>query len=341
MSYVYRRPLSIEIARARLRRARRNVGDWHTVNWNPVDKNSDIVLSNNNLTAYNVSVDNVSVRATRSRGVGYYFEVTIGAFNSASAGWSGVGVSNLSESVNNYTGVDTNGIAYFGQSGIIIYNNVGVVGVSNFNTGDVIGIEVNSSGINFYKNGSLQYTATTFPSGNLYPALSLSNGDIFTANFGASPLKYLPYGVLSWDETQTGFASFSSIAVTSSLVASAFLNTFPNSSLSDSVSNPSTSKLDAVNQLTLPDTAGETATSFNAMSAASSLGVTSTISDVSLLSIFVALSLSDTATNPATVKLDAKGLATLAVTSSLIDSGLITTHRQLHWLLLVALRIQA
>lgn len=57
----------------------------------------------------------------------------------------------------------------------------------------------------FYKNGILVGTATRLPSGTLYPILSLANNtEVATANFGSSPLSFLPNGVTSWDGSQIG-----------------------------------------------------------------------------------------------------------------------------------------
>jgi hypothetical protein len=67
----------------------------------------------------------------------------------------------------------------------------------------------------FYKNGILVGTATKLPSGTLYPILSLANNtEAATANFGSSPLVFLPIGMTSWDGSQIGAATGTTPATT-------------------------------------------------------------------------------------------------------------------------------
>jgi hypothetical protein len=82
--------------------------------WNPYDRDANITLSNNNLTAtMSGAVNDKIVRANRSSASGD-FEVTFSAF-SGTANKPAVGLSNTSEPTSNYVGQTTNSIGYYGQ----------------------------------------------------------------------------------------------------------------------------------------------------------------------------------------------------------------------------------
>jgi hypothetical protein len=67
----------------------------------------------------------------------------------------------------------------------------------------------------FYKNGILVGTANKLPSGTLYPILSFANNtEAATANFGSSPMAFLPNGISSWDGSQIGAATGTTPAIT-------------------------------------------------------------------------------------------------------------------------------
>jgi hypothetical protein len=180
-----------------------------TVTLNPSDKSADITLSNGNLsfTGTTTPNHNYSVRGTQAGSAGRYFEVTFSTITSTSnapgAGFTpGVGVANLSQSLSAYPG-DPNAAAWFFNtyaewpgSG---YNNLW----SSFAVGDVLGVYLKTSSVEFYKNAALIGTATALPSGALYPIISpATNGDAGTVNFGATALSFLPFGARSWDGSQ-------------------------------------------------------------------------------------------------------------------------------------------
>lgn len=175
-----------------------------TVTLNPSDKSADITLSNGNLsfTGTNSPGHNYNVRGTQAGAAGRYFEVTystiIADFNTPA-----VGVANLSQSLSAYPG-DPNAAAWFGSD----YAEWPGSGYTNhwsqFSANDVLGVYRRASTVEFFKNGAIVGTATSLPSGALYPIMSLAvNSEAGTVNFGATALSYLPLGATSWDGSQT------------------------------------------------------------------------------------------------------------------------------------------
>jgi hypothetical protein len=176
------------------------------VTWNPSDKSVDVTLSGGNLTATRSStstgVNDVQARANTGRTSGGYFEIVFstvvgGAHN------PGIGLGNLSQSVNDYPGHTANSIGWFANG--FFRGPTGVQSTPTFGVGDVIGCELTASTAKFYKNGTLVATESSLPAGTLYPIISVaSTTDAGTANFGATAMAYLPTGVVSWDGTRTG-----------------------------------------------------------------------------------------------------------------------------------------
>lgn len=176
------------------------------VTWNPSDKSVDVTLSGGNLTATRSStstgVNDVQARANTGRTSGGYFEIVFstvvgGAHN------PGIGLGNLSQSVNDYPGHTANSIGWFANG--FFRGPTGVQSTPTFGVGDVIGCELTASTAKFYKNGTLVATESSLPTGTLYPIISVASvTDAGTANFGATAMAYLPTGVVSWDGTRTG-----------------------------------------------------------------------------------------------------------------------------------------
>jgi hypothetical protein len=168
-----------------------------SVTLNPFDKHSQISLSNNNLTASAVGsiTDSAAlVRATVGGVTNGYFEVVF------SATAFGVGISNLSQILTHYPG-DPNGATYFSNG----YNEwtgsgFGQPFAPTWATGDVIGVWVKASTVEFYKNGVLSFTATTLPSGVVYPTITMGTGGAATIRFIASSLAFLPSDATPWGE---------------------------------------------------------------------------------------------------------------------------------------------
>jgi lysophospholipase L1-like esterase len=173
---------------------------------NPADKFTDIVLSNANLRAtYTTSrpSENVNVRGNTAGGPDNYFEVVFSTLVSSTSG-AGIGVANLSQSLSAYPG-DPNGVGWY----ISGYTEWPGSGYSNnfgsFAAGDVLGVCLRSSSVEFYKNGTLAGTATALPTGALYPVISPANNtDSATVNFGASAFSFAPSGALPWGHFNVG-----------------------------------------------------------------------------------------------------------------------------------------
>jgi hypothetical protein len=181
------------------------------VTLNPSDKSADITLSNGNLTftGTNTPGHNYNVRGTQAGAAGRYFEVTYSTIGTNATGATpGVGVANLSQSLSAYPG-DPNAIGAFANT----YIEWPGSGYSNtlssaFGVGDVLGVYRRTSTVEFFKNGAIIGTATSLPSGALYPIISpATNGDAGTVNFGATTLSYLPLNATSWDGSQTNTSS--------------------------------------------------------------------------------------------------------------------------------------
>jgi lysophospholipase L1-like esterase len=193
------------------------------VTWNPSDKDTNVTLSNGNLTATHTGSGAFKgVRATSSGTTGY-FEYTVVVSSDPNGNDTGVGLANSSAPVNNWLGSDNNGIGYYPDTGGAVYYNGSAVatGLGSPVAGDVVGIELTSTpSIKFSKNGTVVYTYTgTIPSGSLFPDVTFgAPTDSGTANFGATTMAHLPAGVTSWDGSQTGGG-------TSSVASSAGANT--------------------------------------------------------------------------------------------------------------------
>jgi hypothetical protein len=104
------------------------------------------------------------------------------------------------------------GVLYLGSEAILADGSMSPVGQAFFqmlNPGQALPPPPTTSNTTFvaefYKNGILVGTANKLPSGTLYPILSLANNtEAATANFGSSPLAFLPAGITSWDGSQIG-----------------------------------------------------------------------------------------------------------------------------------------
>lgn len=170
--------------------------------FNPNDKSPSVGLSNGNLTVTSNSGTGM-VRGVTPGSTGGYFEFTFSAIISGS-GNPGVGLANLTQSLAGYMG-DPNGVGYF-ASGYAEWPGSGFDDIFvTYTNGDVIGVYLKASSVEFTKNGTLVGTATTLPSGSLYPAVLVANtGDVGIANFGSTNFAHLPVGATAWNAGGTG-----------------------------------------------------------------------------------------------------------------------------------------
>jgi hypothetical protein len=172
------------------------------------DKYTTISVSADGLTATNPSAlsGNHNVRGNTPGSAGRIFEVTATSINNAATSTTGCGLANATQSLSGYVG-DPNGIAWFSGGyvewpGSGFSNNWGT-----YTTNDVITWELLGSTAKAYKNGVLAGTATSLPSGSLYPVISFGSDstDSVTVNFGAKAFVNLPAGDTGWNGlTPTG-----------------------------------------------------------------------------------------------------------------------------------------
>jgi hypothetical protein len=174
--------------------------------FNPNDKNSAIVLSNNNLTASLVNITGC-VKATVAKKIGkWYWEIKV---NSGSLLMIGAVYQNLVASTASYSSVGS--IYWYMGSGGKYLSGTTTAYASVFAINDVIGIalDMENGTITYYKNGVSMGVITTdiisssIANGGMIPAIttgSSSGGGAVTANFGATPFVYsLPTGYLAYN----------------------------------------------------------------------------------------------------------------------------------------------
>ena len=160
--------------------------------WNPLDKSSDITLSNGNLTATTAAGWRMA-RATQSKTSGkWYYEVTTNVL--AGANGCFCGVSNSSASLSAHLGVDANGWGFYQFTGRK-YNNGDTAYSTGWGSLITVGVafDMGAGTIEFFKNGVSAGVAFTNLTGALFPTTALfSGGNNMTANFGATPFTYSP-----------------------------------------------------------------------------------------------------------------------------------------------------
>jgi hypothetical protein len=162
--------------------------------WNPADMNTNIVLSNGNLTASNPSVGVWAIgRATIGKSAGKWYWEIIGGTN-AVYDMVGVAYGTASIADDKYLGIDADGWGYFSNDGWRYHSGPTALFGATFTTGDVIGfaLDVDAGTCDVYKNNSLQGTLATGLTGTVFPAFSLYTGSDLTVNFGATALTYTP-----------------------------------------------------------------------------------------------------------------------------------------------------
>jgi hypothetical protein len=162
------------------------------------DKNAAINVSADGLTASLSSTPggDVEGRGNTAGVANSAFEVV---FNSgAVSGFPGSGIANSTQGLSVYSG-SPNAMAYYASG---YYEGPGGITGSGatYTDSDAITWELLASSAKVYKNGTLQVTFTTLPSGSLYPIVSLrTSGDSATFNFGAKAFSYLPAGDTGWN----------------------------------------------------------------------------------------------------------------------------------------------
>ena len=173
--------------------------------WNPADKGSVCVLSNNNLTGSG-PVNNGAVRSVFGASIGkWYWEITLD--NSAYP--AGVGVGTAAALVSNYAGGDAGGWAWYADIGKSYTAAVPTsYGTSGGFQGAVVGValDMDSGVVSLSKDGVWMGVMFSGLTGVVFALCSGNATSVsgWTANFGGSPFVYSPpagfvsgFGVLS------------------------------------------------------------------------------------------------------------------------------------------------
>lgn len=166
------------------------------------DKYTTISVSADGLTATNLSAlaGNHNVRGNTSGSAGKIFEATCTSINNAATNTTGFGFANATQSLSIYVG-DPNGIAWY-AGGYVEWPGSGFsTNWGTFTTNDVITWELLGSTAKAYKNGVLAGTATSLPTGSLYPVVTFGSDstDSVAVNFGAKAFVNLPAGDTGWN----------------------------------------------------------------------------------------------------------------------------------------------
>lgn len=173
------------------------------VTWNPLDKGSEVVLSNGNLTEYSpTGFTNGNVRANTAISSGKkYWEI-----HYDSGDYPAIGIANSNAPLNG-TGAFSGNVARLYYIDGKLYPGSITYG-STFVIGNTIGValDMDIGTVGFYKNGVFQGSAFTDIKSTLgntiYPYMSFAgnNSCTVTANFGATPFAYpIPTGYMALD----------------------------------------------------------------------------------------------------------------------------------------------
>lgn len=167
--------------------------------WNPSDKNSNLALSNGNLTATGWPSNWSSCRATIGKSAGkWYWEIH---FDTLIQDYLMIGIGTASASLADgaYPGSDANGRGYLcSYLGDKYVSAAGSAYGAVCSQGDTIGVALDMDGgtITMYRNGVSQGVMFSSLSGVFYPMVGAGasgfTGPRATANFGASAFVYSP-----------------------------------------------------------------------------------------------------------------------------------------------------
>ncbi len=171
------------------------------VTWNPNDKGSNVVLTNNNLTASGIGWQ--SVRSTVSKNSGkWYCE-----FTPINGVYNHFGIANSDFQTTQEMGFNTTGYGegYESDNGWVYAALPKTItkGAANFTANDTIGItlDLDNNLISYYKNNVLQNNHS-ISHDTYYIAASFYDKSTSTVNFGATPFKYTPpEGFLAYDNS--------------------------------------------------------------------------------------------------------------------------------------------
>lgn len=158
---------------------------------NPADKNTNVILTNGNLTYQNSTTGQIGVRATIGKTTGKWsWEVTVGGTQE-----NDLGIATSSYSLSTWLGNDANGAGYDQSDGKIYVSGTGSAFGATYTNGDVLRFELDADAktLHIFKNNTSQGTYTYSFTGAIYPASGgfalNANG---TFNFGATAFVNAP-----------------------------------------------------------------------------------------------------------------------------------------------------
>ena len=175
------------------------------MSWNPMDKQKNIVLSNDNLTATVLKDSlNDTVRATSGKDYGsWYWEISLEA--SSGGSYNGVCVADETLWLEISPGCSEPGVNYERDGSTCGQGSNPFLTFASYGQGDVVGValDANAALVYFHVNGVWQNGADPaqgtgalplgLPGGTAwFPCINLSQGDVYTANFGQLPFVHSP-----------------------------------------------------------------------------------------------------------------------------------------------------
>jgi uncharacterized protein YjdB len=177
--------------------------------WNPNDKSTGFILSNNNMTAGSASAVG-GIRSTNFKTSGkWYWEVIVSDIGSVMA----LGVANDSTSLITDTALNLNDQFTYSSNGKIYPGAIGYA--LSYWSGDTVGIalDIDAKKISFYKNNVLQGERTLPTWTKYYPFyanMSSSAMSKVTAKFGPAGFQYTPpVGFMPFDYVESASISLS------------------------------------------------------------------------------------------------------------------------------------
>lgn len=176
-----------------------------TTTWNPSDKNTNVALTNANLTTGTTDGAYGAVRATSGATSGKkYFEVLITGAPTVPDDIA-IGFAKAAQALNTWLGSSADSIGWFSGTGAIYNNGATASAPTPYVLNDVVGVtfDLATGAVRYYKNGvAMGVAATTVssPTGTWYPAaVTLGTVPKVTARFSPSNWTYTPpEGYDSW-----------------------------------------------------------------------------------------------------------------------------------------------
>tara|TARA_Y100000356_G_scaffold99886_1_gene85279 strand:+ start:461 stop:4492 length:4032 start_codon:yes stop_codon:yes gene_type:complete len=178
-----------------------NGGNYCT--WNPLDKNSNLILSNGNLEVSETSGLQMGVRATQWLTSGkWYWEIELVSSSSINAGGQiSIGVVNENQPLDGQGGAGApTGSVVMWPTGAVYKDGLSAGTNNAYNQpGTVVGValDMDNKTVSWYINGSLQSVSITGLESRLTPFVHVygpDNDATLVTNFGQRPFKYTNAG---------------------------------------------------------------------------------------------------------------------------------------------------